>query len=79
MASSVKANLLDDGVVDTLGSVGASGVHTSMRISTRVRWRGSDRSRLLELAHQVREHEAPTALCFAKSSTAYGDMSKTRH
>src|SRR5580704_7104322 len=30
MASSVKANLLDDGVVDTLVSVGAkSGVHTS--------------------------------------------------
>jgi hypothetical protein len=34
MASSVKANLLDDGVVDTLGSVGAtSGVHTSVSIN----------------------------------------------
>jgi hypothetical protein len=30
----VKANLLDDGVVDTLGSVGAtSGVHTSVSIN----------------------------------------------
>jgi hypothetical protein len=28
MASSVKANLLDDGVVDTLGSFDASDVHT---------------------------------------------------
>jgi hypothetical protein len=33
-ASSVKANLLDDGVVDTLGSVGAtSGVHTCASIN----------------------------------------------
>ena len=34
MPSSVKANLLDDGVVDTLVSVGASsGVHTSVYIN----------------------------------------------
>jgi hypothetical protein len=33
-ASSVKASLLDDGVVDTLGSVGAtSGVHTCASIN----------------------------------------------
>jgi hypothetical protein len=33
-ASSVKANLLDDGVVDTLGLVGAiGGVHTSVYIN----------------------------------------------
>jgi hypothetical protein len=36
MPSSAKASLLDDGVVDTLGSVGAaSGVHTSISISER--------------------------------------------
>jgi hypothetical protein len=34
MPSSVRANLLDYGVVDTLGSVGAtSGVHTSVSIN----------------------------------------------
>jgi hypothetical protein len=34
MPSSVKANLLDDGVVDTLVSVGVtSGVHTSVSIN----------------------------------------------
>jgi hypothetical protein len=34
VASSVKANLLDDGVVDTLVSVGAtSGVHTCISIN----------------------------------------------
>jgi hypothetical protein len=34
MPSSAKANLLDDGVVDTLGSVGVtSGVHASVSIN----------------------------------------------
>jgi hypothetical protein len=33
MPSNVTANLLDDGVVDTLGSVDASGVHTSASIN----------------------------------------------
>ena len=49
MPSSVTVNLLDDGVVDTLGMVGAtSGVHTSVSIdasdSARIPWRSTSPS-----------------------------------
>src|ERR1700730_2993186 len=58
MPSSVRANLLDYGVVDTLGSVGAtSGVHTSVSINASASVRIPSRNSLRSL---------PTNACDAR-------------
>jgi hypothetical protein len=75
MPSSVTANLLDDGVVDTLGLVGAmSGVHTSVSIDALDRARIASRSTspILLFEKPVNKHLRCTTMSIDFSSRVAG-------
>jgi enamine deaminase RidA (YjgF/YER057c/UK114 family) len=66
MPSSVTANLLDDGVVDTLGSIGTtSGVHTSVSINA------SEIVRVKPLSTYLERWRAPTSAVTRHGDTIY--------
>jgi hypothetical protein len=74
MPSSVKANLLDDGIADTLGSVGAtSGVHTDVSINASDSARSPSRKRIaIDAVDQPASHfDKRGSQPFARGASGY--------